>query len=231
MRGPKITNPRPLLHSLRAACSNGATSVMYEGAPDYTGQGRASGGSGCERKGVTIFSTAPTAIRSLHGGRPCRRPRPHLAAAAQLGEPRSTPRPGSGTGPSAANTVRSSDTWWRRRPAGSVLLSPLPGIASTKPVRRRGRCREWSFDESGAPVSGPTACSSHRPRPRMPNLYRERAIRRYVFLNLDRGPIAAGDATTFFFFFFFLSRSSFSYICYPRAGSGRGSRSGTRGAA
>ncbi len=62
--------------------ANGATSVMFEGAPDYPAKDI--WWELIERYGVTILYTAPTAIRSLHevGGGAPRRPRPDLAAAA-----------------------------------------------------------------------------------------------------------------------------------------------------
>ena len=77
---------------------NGATSVMYEGAPDYPDKDI--WWELCERYGVTIFYTAPTAIRacmkwgwSTRSATTCR----SCGCSARWGS-RSTRRPGSGTG-------------------------------------------------------------------------------------------------------------------------------------
>ena len=65
--------------------ANGATCVMYEGAPDWPEQGPLLGAS-CERYGVTIFYTAPTAIRAFMkwGAELAEPARPVAAAAARL---------------------------------------------------------------------------------------------------------------------------------------------------
>ena len=100
---------------------NGATSVMYEGAPDYPHKGI--WWELCERYGVTIFYTAPTAIRACmkwgaeHPGEA--RSRPTCGCWGRSAS-RSTRRPGCGTArSSAAARRRSSTPGGRPRPATS----------------------------------------------------------------------------------------------------------------
>ena len=137
---------------------NGATSVMYEGAPDYPHKGI--WWELCERYGVTIFYTAPTAIRACmkwgaeHG-------RAHDLSALRLlgtvGEP-INPKAwlwywkvvGGGRCPIV-------DTWWQTE-TGHIMITTLPGAQPMKPgsagtplpgiaaavvddERRRGRAR------------------------------------------------------------------------------------------
>jgi acetyl-CoA synthetase len=95
-----------------APLANGATSVMYEGAPDYPHKGI--WWELVERYGVSIFYTAPTAIRAcMKWG--AEHPNAHDLSSLRLlgtvGEP-ITPRPGSGT------------TWWS---AGSAARSSIRG--------------------------------------------------------------------------------------------------------
>ena len=98
--------------------ANGATCLMYEGAPDTPARDRF--WDLIERHGVTILYTAPTAIRAFmkwgtewpakHDLRRCGCSAPSAS--------RSTPRPGSGTrSTSAAGSARSSTPGGRPRPA------------------------------------------------------------------------------------------------------------------
>ena len=113
--------------------ANGATSVMYEGAPDYPHRGI--WWELCERFGVTIFYTAPTAIRSaIKWG--VEHVRKHdlssLRLLGSVGEP-INPKAwlwyhqviGRGRCPIV-------DTWWQTE-TGAILITPLPGITATKP--------------------------------------------------------------------------------------------------
>ena len=113
--------------------SNGATTLMYEGAP------RASN-PGClwdvvEKYGVTIFYTAPTAIRALMkmGERhPNARDLSSLRILGTVGEP-INPEAwiwynrviGDGKCPIV-------DTWWQTE-TGGFMITPLPGATPTKP--------------------------------------------------------------------------------------------------
>lgn len=113
--------------------SNGATSLMYEGAP------RASN-PGClwdvvEKYGVTIFYTAPTAIRALMKmgeQHPNARNLTSLRLLGTVGEP---------INPEAwmwyHRVIGNSkcpivDTWWQTE-TGGFMITPLPGATSTKP--------------------------------------------------------------------------------------------------
>jgi acetyl-CoA synthetase len=113
--------------------SNGATSVMYEGAPDYPDKDI--WWELCARYGVTIFYTAPTAIRAcMKWGveYPERHDLSKLRLLGSVGEP-INPKAwlwyrtviGGGECPIV-------DTWWQTE-TGHIMISPLPGITSTKP--------------------------------------------------------------------------------------------------
>ncbi|MET0761956.1 MAG: acetate--CoA ligase, partial [Thermoleophilaceae bacterium] len=113
--------------------ANGATSVMYEGAPNYPKEDR--WWEIAERYGVTIFYTAPTAIRAcMKWG--AEHPEAHDLSSLRLlgtvGEP-INPRAwlwyheniGGGRCPIV-------DTWWQTE-TGAIMISPLPGLTTTKP--------------------------------------------------------------------------------------------------
>jgi acetyl-CoA synthetase len=113
--------------------ANGATSVMYEGAPNYPAEDR--WWEIAERYGVTIFYTAPTAIRAcMKWG--TEHPEKHdlssLRLLGSVGEP-INPRAwlwyhthiGGGRCPIV-------DTWWQTE-TGMIMITPLPGLTTTKP--------------------------------------------------------------------------------------------------
>jgi acetyl-CoA synthetase len=113
--------------------SNGATSVMYEGAPDHPGKDRF--WSIVERRKVSIFYTAPTAIRAfVRWGDDL--PKSHdltsLRLLGSVGEP-INPEAwmwyhhiiGGGRCPIV-------DTWWQTE-TGAIMMTPIPGITPTKP--------------------------------------------------------------------------------------------------
>ena len=113
--------------------ANGATVLMYEGAPDWPQKDRF--WELIERYGVTILYTAPTAIRAfMRWGTewPARRDLGSLRLLGSVGEP---------INPEAwiwyhVNIGRERcpivDTWWQTE-TGGILITPLPGITSTKP--------------------------------------------------------------------------------------------------
>jgi acetyl-CoA synthetase len=113
--------------------ANGATVVMYEGAPDWPARDRFWGI--VERYGVTIFYTAPTAIRAfMKWGTdwPARRDMSSLRLLGSVGEP---------INPEAwvwyhryigGERCPVVDTWWQTE-TGAIMISPLPGITTTKP--------------------------------------------------------------------------------------------------
>jgi acetyl-CoA synthetase len=112
---------------------NGATSVMYEGAPDYPDKDI--WWELCARYGVTLFYTAPTAIRAcMKWGteHPARHDLSKLRLLGTVGEP---------INPKAwvwyhvvigGERCPIIDTWWQTE-TGHTLISPLPGITATKP--------------------------------------------------------------------------------------------------
>ncbi|HTL40431.1 MAG TPA: acetate--CoA ligase [Pseudolysinimonas sp.] len=113
--------------------ANGATQVMYEGTPDTPHPGR--WWELIEKYKVSIFYTAPTAIRSfMKVGRqePDRFDLSSIRVLGSVGEP-INPEAwiwyrdviGGGTAPIV-------DTWWQTE-TGAIMVSPLPGITSTKP--------------------------------------------------------------------------------------------------
>ena len=113
---------------------NGATSVMYEGTPDFPDKDR--WWEIVERYGVTILYTAPDRDPHVHevGPEYAAQPRPLVAAAARARwASRSTRRRGSGTAStSAANRTPVVDTWWQTE-TGMIMITPLPGVTTTKP--------------------------------------------------------------------------------------------------
>jgi acetyl-CoA synthetase len=113
--------------------ANGATCVMYEGAPDWPDKDRT--WALCERHGVTILYTAPTAIRAYMkwGDQyPARHDLSRLRLLGSVGEPINPEawiwyreRIGGGRCPIV-------DTWWQTE-TGGIVISPLPGVTETKP--------------------------------------------------------------------------------------------------
>ena len=113
--------------------ANGATVFMYEGAPDWPERDRF--WSMIERYGVTVFYTAPTAIRAfMKWGteHPARRDLSSLRLLGSVGEP---------INPEAwiwyheqigAKRCPIVDTWWQTE-TGGIMITPLPGVTTTKP--------------------------------------------------------------------------------------------------
>ena len=113
--------------------SNGATTVMYEGAPNWPDEGRF--WQLVEKYGVSIFYTAPTAIRAFikWGDQwPEKYDLSTLRLLGTVGEP---------INPEAwmwyhrvigAERCPIVDTWWQTE-TGGIMMSPLPGITATKP--------------------------------------------------------------------------------------------------
>jgi acetyl-CoA synthetase len=112
---------------------NGATSVMYEGAPDYPDKDV--WWALCERFRVSIFYTAPTAIRA------CMKWGPEYPARHDLSSIRLLGTVGEPINPKAwlwyhkvigGERCPIVDTWWQTE-TGHVMISPLPGVTATKP--------------------------------------------------------------------------------------------------
>jgi len=113
--------------------ANGATSLMFEGVPTYPDAGRF--WQVCEKYGVTVFYTAPTAIRALirQGDEwPAKYNLDTLRVLGTVGEP---------INPEAwmwyyehigRNRCPIVDTWWQTE-TGGILITPLPGAHTLKP--------------------------------------------------------------------------------------------------
>jgi acetyl-CoA synthetase len=113
--------------------ANGATTVMFEGVPNYPDFGRF--WQSCDKLGVTIFYTAPTAIRALmrEGDAPVKKwSRKSIRLLGTVGEPINPEAwewyhrvVGDGRCPIV-------DTWWQTE-TGATLIAPLPGAIDQKP--------------------------------------------------------------------------------------------------
>ena len=113
--------------------SNGATTLMFEGVPNYPDAGRC--WEVIDKHQVTIFYTAPTAIRALMREGDdfvTRHRRTSLRLLGSVGEP---------INPEAWEWYHRVvgdhrcpivDTWWQTE-TGGVLISPLPGATALKP--------------------------------------------------------------------------------------------------
>ncbi|MES2092751.1 MAG: acetate--CoA ligase [Actinomycetota bacterium] len=135
--------------------SNGATQVLYEGTPDAPHGGR--WWEIIQKYGVTIFYTAPTAIRSfMKLGRqvPDDFDLSTLRLLGSVGEP-INPEAwvwyrdviGGGTTPIV-------DTWWQTE-TGAIMISALPGVTTLKPGSAQVALPGISIDvldEAGHPV-------------------------------------------------------------------------------
>ncbi len=113
--------------------ANQTTSVMYEGTPDSPHKGR--WWEICQKYGVTIFYTAPTAIRTfMKWG-------DEIPAEYDLSKLRLLGSVGEPINPEAYVWYRETigggetpvvDTWWQTE-TGSIMISPLPGVTHSKP--------------------------------------------------------------------------------------------------
>jgi len=134
----------------------GATEVMYEGAPDWPDRDRF--WQVCEDHGVTVFYTAPTAIRAfMKWG-------PDLPAAHDLSRLRLLGTVGEPINPEAwmwyyehigGKRCPVVDTWWQTE-TGMILITTLPGIDTMRPGSA-GRpfpgISAAVLDEAGEPVA------------------------------------------------------------------------------
>jgi len=113
--------------------ANGATQVMYEGTPDTPHQGR--WWEIVQKYGVTILYTAPTAIRT------CMKWGEDIPAKFDLSSLRVLGSVGESINPEAwvwyrrvigGDRTPIVDTWWQTE-TGAIMVSPLPGVTTTKP--------------------------------------------------------------------------------------------------
>ncbi len=180
---------------------NGATSVMWEGAPDYPHRGI--WWETIERYGVSIFYTAPTAIRACikwGAEHPEKFNLDSLRLLGTVGEP---------INPKAwlwyykvigGERCPIVDTWWQTE-TGAIMITPLPGIVATKPGSATrpfpGIAAEVVDEREGKPIdSGQGLLVLTRPWPSMlRTLYKEddRFIETY-FSRFGKQTYLVGDA-------------------------------------
>jgi acetyl-CoA synthetase len=181
--------------------ANGATQVLYEGTPDTPHPGR--WWELIEKHGVTIFYTAPTAIRSfMKIGRdvPQKFDLSSLRLLGSVGEP---------INPEAwvwyreiigADETPIVDTWWQTE-TGAIMISALPGVTETKPGSAQVPIPGISIavvDDKGEPVGNGSGglLVITEPWPSMlrgiwgdPDRYRETYWEKFA----DKGYYFAGD--------------------------------------
>jgi len=137
--------------------ANGATEVVFEGVPNFPDTSRF--WNVVDKHGVSIFYTAPTAIRALmrEGDEPVKRTsRKSLRLLGSVGEPINPEAwrwyfevVGDGRCPIV-------DTWWQTE-TGGILISPRPGATALKPgsaTRPLPGVRPALVDANGAILDG-----------------------------------------------------------------------------
>tara|TARA_B110000027_G_scaffold51156_1_gene55875 strand:- start:314 stop:2242 length:1929 start_codon:yes stop_codon:yes gene_type:complete len=140
--------------------SNGATTLMFEGVPTYPTASRC--WEICDKYDISIFYTAPTAIRALmaQGDEPVlKTKRNSLRILGTVGEP-INPEAWEWyyriIGQSKCDII---DTWWQTE-TGSVLISPIAGITPTKPGSATlpfFGVKPALYDEKGKTLDGPNS--------------------------------------------------------------------------
>ena len=139
--------------------ANGATTLMFEGVPNYPDAARF--WQVIDKHKVSIFYTAPTAIRALmrEGLEPLKRTsRQSLRVLGSVGEP-INPEAWlwyhEHVGNSRCPIV---DTWWQTE-TGGILITPLPGAIATKPgsaTKPFFGVKPLIVDAEGKPLEGAT---------------------------------------------------------------------------
>jgi len=113
--------------------SNGATTLMFEGVPNYPSVSRF--WEVVDKHKVNIFYTAPTAIRALmaEGDQPVKKTsRKSLRILGTVGEPINPEAWNWYNEVVGENNCPIVDTWWQTE-TGGILITPLPGATETKP--------------------------------------------------------------------------------------------------
>ncbi len=181
--------------------ANGATSVMYEGAPDYPHKGI--WWELCERYGVTKFYTAPTAIRA------CMKWGVEHVEKHDLSKLKLLGTVGEPINPKAwlwyytvigGERCPIVDTWWQTE-TGAIMITPLPAIVAAKPGSATrpfpGIAAEVVDERDGKPVDdGQGLLILTRPWPSMlRTLYKEddRFVETY-FEKFGKETYLVGDA-------------------------------------
>jgi acetyl-CoA synthetase len=179
--------------------ANRATSVMYEGTPDHPDRARL--WSIVERYKVTIFYTAPTAIRTFMkwgDTEPAAHDLSSLRLLGTVGEPINPEawvwywqQIGGGRCPVV-------DTWWQTE-TGAIMISPLPGATTLKPGSATFPLPGISadiVDDAGQPVGTPGGgyLVLERPWPSMlRGIWRDQERYRNTYWSTYPGRYFAGD--------------------------------------
>ena len=172
--------------------ANGATTLMFEGVPNYPTPSRF--WHVIDKWDVNIFYTAPTAIRALMGAGDDfvkRTDRSSLRLLGSVGEPINPEAwewyhrvVGDGRCPIV-------DTWWQTE-TGGILITPLPGATKLKPgsaTRPFFGIKPALVDDKGSVLEGAASRQSRHPRqlagPDAHGLRRPRALRADLLLDLQ----------------------------------------------
>ena len=172
--------------------ANGATTLMFEGIPTYPSVSRF--WEVVDKHMVTVFYTAPTAIRALmrNGDEPVQKTsRKSLRLLGSVGEPINPEAwlwyhrvVGDGRCPIV-------DTWWQTE-TGGILITPLPGATALKPGSATlpfFGVQPALVDNDGKTVDGPgegnLVLLDSWPGQMRTRLRRSRALRADLFLDLQ----------------------------------------------
>ncbi len=137
--------------------ANGATTVMFGGVPNYPDIGRF--WDVCDKHDVSIFYTAPTAIRAImrHGDEPVQsRSRGSLRLLGTVGEPINPDVWRWYYDVVGDGRCQVVDTYWQTE-TGGIIISPLPGATPTKPgsaTLPMPGIRPALMDENGRVIEG-----------------------------------------------------------------------------
>ncbi|MDI3316936.1 MAG: acetate--CoA ligase [Bacillota bacterium] len=183
--------------------ANGATTVIYEGAPDFPARDR--WWQIVEKYGVNILYTAPTSIRTfMRWGTewPARHDLSSLRVLGSVGEP---------INPEAwvwyykyigGERCPVVDTWWQTE-TGAILITPLPGITRLKPgsaSRPFPGIRAVIVNDRGEPVArgqGGYLCLTHPWPGMLRGLYGDPERYRQVYWSRFPGLYFTGDGAKY----------------------------------
>ena len=173
--------------------ANRATSVLYEGTPDHPGKDRL--WSIVEKYKVTIFYTAPTAIRTFMkwgDDLPAAHDLSSLRLIGTVGEPINPEAWVWYYGVIGGERCPVVDTWWQTE-TGAIMISALPGATTLKPGsatfplpgHRGEHRRRRRASRSGSPAAA-TSCCRGRGRRCCAASGATRALPRHVLVALRR---------------------------------------------
>ncbi len=179
--------------------ANGATTLMFEGVPNYPSTSRF--WEVCDKHQVSIFYTAPTAIRALmQGGDGSVKStsRSSLRLLGSVGEP-INPEAWEWyyevVGDKRCPIV---DTWWQTE-TGGIMITPLPGATALKPgsaTRPLPGVRPELVDADGQPLEGAVSgnlCITDSWPGQMRTLYGDHARFVETYFSTYKGKYFTGD--------------------------------------